>query len=337
MKVLFASSGVGLGHIVRDLHLSKHMHWADITWLTSGTALRYLEAKGVKIHEASYAMEGLNKLIEDVFEEGRLKIGPKKVLKLYNVVKGNAKKLKELVDLDHFDGIIADEFWELLLMERSKARIAFITDFINFKPQKGSILQNILIPYVNRALHKNLNEFNARIYVGLGPITDEEFEFYGQLFTHEGDFELLGEEFVLINLGGTFAGKILLNKALPLLKRLGFKTKVIGPSEYFIPNPLSYIASSKLVISMAGYSSLIELSRFRKRGIIVPLGGDFEHMDNAEAFKDRPGYRIIPCDRLHEGLLARAIKEVLGEEPTPPEFKDGAERISERLKKLLEG
>lgn len=335
--MLFTSSGVGLGHIVRDFHLSKYMHWANITWITSGMALKYLEAKRVRIHEASYMIKGLDKLVEDMFKEGRLKLEFRNVFKLYNTVKENAKKLQELLNFDDFNGIIADEFWELLLMRRPNVKIVFITDFLNFKPQEGSILQNFLIPYVNRALYRNFKEFDGRIYVGLRPISTREFEFYGQLFTHEKEFKYMeGGEFILINLGGTFAGKVLLDKALPLLEKLGFNVKVIGPSGYFTPNPLSYIASSKLVICMAGYSSLIELSRFKKRGIIIPLAGDFEHMDNAEVFKDKAGYRIIPCDKLEERSLAQSIKEVLNEEPKPPEFRDGVESISKRLKLLLE-
>lgn len=44
-------------------------------------------------------------------------------------VKRNSIRLKELVNMDNFDGIMADEFWELLLLEKPATKITFITDF----------------------------------------------------------------------------------------------------------------------------------------------------------------------------------------------------------------
>lgn len=75
MKVLFTSSEVGLGHITRDFHLTQHMPWAEITWVTSGLALRYLEERGADIHQASYVRQDLSRYVEALFEGGVLKPG----------------------------------------------------------------------------------------------------------------------------------------------------------------------------------------------------------------------------------------------------------------------
>ncbi|MEM0162490.1 MAG: glycosyltransferase [Thermoproteota archaeon] len=340
MKILFASSSVGLGHIVRDVRLSNYMHWANITWITSGIALKYLEAKKVKIHEASYSLDGLDKIVEEMFKGGVLKISPNKLLKLYNMVKKNSIRLNELVNLDDFDGVVADEFWELLFLERPMTKNVFITDFLKFKPQTNSITQILLLPYVNKALHQKLKDFGAKIYVGLRPISTREFDFYGQIFTHEANEDCTErktdeEDFILINLGGTSAGYNLLSKATPILNKLKLNVKVIGSSKHFTSNPLPYICRSKLIISMAGYSSLIELSRFKKKGIIVPLAGDFEQEDNARVFYDRPGYRILSFGKI-EKLLERYILEIFNENPNPPIFNDGSEKISERLRLVFQ-
>lgn len=336
MKVLFASSGIGLGHVVRDFYLSSFMNWADITWITSGAALKYLEARKVKIHEVAYNLERLDKIIEGMFENGTLRVKLNEIKELYDTVKKNSVKLKELVNLDDFGGIVADEFWEFLLLEKPDTKIAFLTDFLRFKPQLSSITQLLLIPSVKKALHKKLSEFDARIYVGLKPVLAGGFEFYGQVFTHEGEANCTEEEnSVLINIGGTFAGYSLLSRTLPILNKLKLNFKIIGSSHYFTPNPLYYICSSKLIISMAGYSSLIELSRFKKRGIIVPLSGDFEQTDNAEVFKNRQGYRILPFNKVKEELLERYVQEVLEEDPKPPMFKDGSKKISEKLRYIF--
>ncbi|NHV06608.1 MAG: hypothetical protein HA495_04635 [Thaumarchaeota archaeon] len=333
MKVLFASSGIGLGHIARDFYLSSYMHWANISWITSGVALKYLEARNARIHEAAYSLERLDKIIEDMFENGILKVSLDKILKLYNTIKNNSIKLKELVNLDDFDSIVADEFWELLLLEKPATKVTFITDFLNFKPQINSIAQPLLLPHVNKVLHRKLKDFETIIYIGLEPISVEELEFYGQIFTHGIlDCNCTDEkDFVLINLGGTSAGYPLLNKVLPILDKLKLNVRVIGSAKHFTPNPLYYVCCSKLVISMAGYSSLIELSRFKKRGIIVPLSGHFEQENNAKVFYGRPGYRVLNFGEI-ERFLERYVIEIFDEDPDPPTFKDGSKEISERLK-----
>ncbi len=335
MRLLFLSSSVGLGHIVRDVYLSRFIGWANVTWITSGISLKYLEARKVKIHPVSYDLEGLDRAVEDLFYDGRLKIGIDGVKGLYHIVKRNAYRLAAAVDFDDYDGLVADEFWEILLMDNPSVKSIFITDFLRFKPNKSSVLQLLIIPYLNRSIYGRLRRFSARIYCGLKALHNQEFEFYGQIFTH--DYEPRGhvKDSVLINLGGTSVGKPLLRRILPALRDLGLKFKVIGSPKYFDPNPLNQIFSSNLIICMAGYSSLIEISRFRKRAIIIPLAGDFEHIDNAEVFRGKSGYRIIPSDKLERRSLIDSIENVLKENPEPPIFKDGSEMISERIKSIL--
>lgn len=140
----------------------------------------------------------------------------------------------------------------------------------------------------------------------------------------------------IVSIGGTLAGAVLLDKVAPALRALGIDYKILGPPPNFVPNPLDYIASSDLVVTLGGYSTLIEVARYRKRAVVTPLGGDFEQRDNAEVFKGRDGYRVIPLNEVNEELLQRYVKEVLEETPDPPRFTDGAREIASRIRELAE-
>lgn len=302
--------------------------------MTTGTALRYLQVKGVEIHPASYRLESINNVMGSLFRGGMLRLRIGKLLGLYDLVKRNSRALRTAVEWEKYGGVVADEFWELLLA-RPDIPGAFITDFSRFGTQQGSLSQRLVVPYVNMRLRAALEAFDSRIYVGLAPRVGEEFEFYGQLFTHTDRFEVADEGFVLVNLGGTLAGRKLLEEAMPVLDEMDLAFRVIGPSEHFVADALGLVASAKVVLSLAGYGSLIEISRFGRRAIITPLGGDFEQAMNARIFSGRAGYRVLPLDRVNGRSLRRLLTEVLVEKPDPPSFSNAANRISHRLEALF--
>lgn len=91
----------------------------------------------------------------------------------------------------------------------------------------------------------------------------------------------------------------------------------MGPPPFYKSDPLTDIASSDLLITLGGYSTLIEVARFKKRAIITPLGRDFEQHGNAKLFEGRSGYRVKPLHQVDEKMLCRYVKEVLDEEPNP--------------------
>ena len=58
-KILYASSSVGLGHVTRDLHLSKYIDWGEVTWLSAGQALMYLESRKLDVLPVSHRLMDL--------------------------------------------------------------------------------------------------------------------------------------------------------------------------------------------------------------------------------------------------------------------------------------
>jgi UDP-N-acetylglucosamine:LPS N-acetylglucosamine transferase len=119
------------------------------------------------------------------------------------------------------------------------------------------------------------------------------------------------------------------------LIKLGFEVVFIGGEGHFYAYPLTYIANAKAIITLGGYSSLIELARFRKRGIIIPLGEHFEQEDNARLFMGRSGYRVLPINKIDIYSVERYLEEIIVEDPDPPRFKDAAKIISSRIQGLM--
>ncbi len=334
-KILYASSSVGLGHVTRDVHLSKYIDWGDIIWLSAGQALKYLESRNLDVLDVSHRLIDLGRALDHVFSEGYVKGSYRNLRKVYEVIKTNAGIVESEVDIEEFDLLIVDEFWELLMHRRLNIPSVFITDFIRFKPIGGSIIQRILLPFVNRWIHRRMRGFSLRIYVGFDWRDYQGFEYYGQIFTHDHEAASFDGGYILLNIGGTDVGKPILDLIHPVLEKHGLKYKTIGGSNGFTPNPINAIAGASLVITLGGYGSLLELARYGKRGIIIPLGNHFEQRDNARLFMGRSGYRVIPLEELCGEALYKAIKEVLSEEADPPIFKDASKEISMRIKSLL--
>ncbi len=335
LKILYASSSVGLGHVTRDVHLAKYLDWADIQWITAGQALRYLESRGLDILSVSHDLYELGSLLRPFFRDGWIKIDLGDMRKLYNSIQENAKKVSDAVDFDNYDIVIADEFWEILLLKDIGVKNIFITDFIRFKPIGNSLLQRIILPIINRMILSRIMSFDVRIYVGFDWRNYKGFEYYGQIYTHEEYIEPFEDDYVLVNIGGTDIGRPVRDKVVSILEDLDINYRVIGGKDFFSPNPVKTIAGARLVITLGGYGSLLELARFRKRGIIIPLGNHFEQEDNAKVFEGRRGYRVLTLDRLDKDTIAKYISEVLDEEPQPPEFRDAAGDIIARIRNML--
>jgi len=311
------------------------MPWASVTWVTGGLALRYLEERNAQIHKVSYVRQDLGRCIEALFRGGVLKPSYSALRELVKAARLNADTLKENLNLDEYDGVVADEFWDLVLYGSIPSHSVFITDFIKFKPF-SSMVQHLFLPFVNRSLSKAIRKFDLRLYVGLDPsVKHDGFEYYGQVFTHSSDPSEDRNGGAVICVGGTSAGVLLIEKASEVFRRLNLDYDILGPPPYFKSDPLTYIASSKLVITLGGYSTLIEVARFRKRAIITPLGRDFEQRDNAKVFEGRSGYRVIPLNELNEKILRRHVEETLQETPNPPKFIDASETIAARIRECI--
>ncbi len=85
-----------------------------------------------------------------------------------------------------------------------------------------------------------------------------------------------------------------------------------------VGDTLSQINAADLVVSMAGYNTLSEILRFKKRAIIVPRPGpSAEQSMRANLFAQRGLVQVLDQDRLSAQSLAGAVQESLAT-PAPP-------------------
>lgn len=324
-RALYYSSSVGLGHVTRDYRLSAELRQRgfEITWATAGPALRYLQAKGERLHPVSMKLENLGGCFERMFKGGRLSPGVGDVVSLYRCFGRNSNALKA-AGLEGYDVIVADEGWELLSLELRRPFV-FITDIEGFGGRFGR-LGSYAISRINRWFAENVKKAGLRIYVGLQSPSSGLFRFYGQLFTHTGRYpEPSDSGDPLITVGGTGVGAEFMKRALSQVK--GLRPLVPGSEGW--DEPLRAIASARALITMAGYGTLVEVSAMRKRAVIAYPENDFEQEANASLFNGRKGYRTVRLSGNDD--LGELLSEVLKEEPDPPAFTDAASRIAEEI------
>jgi len=180
MRVLYLSSSVGLGHVTRDVVLAKQLaqKGASITWVSSGAALTYLKLKGENTTPVSERLLSLGDAFELVLKMGRVSLGPASLYSIYRVMRHNSDELSSL-NLEGYDAVIADEFWELL--GRKHKHPFFITDFTRLRGRFDPFLSR-LIEKANSSLTQSLRNWRT-YYVGLRPESDPSFRYFGQIFT----------------------------------------------------------------------------------------------------------------------------------------------------------
>ncbi|MGC8661432.1 MAG: glycosyltransferase [Nitrososphaeria archaeon] len=333
MEILYISSSVGLGHVTRDyrlaLELKKRGH--RLTWVSSGIALDYLRSKRESIHPVCSELKSLGDQFEKFFVAGRLAPSVKNLAGLYRAYSHNRRKMGE-IKAEYYDAVISDEGWEFL--GNPNARTFFITDFEDFSGRFGTV-GSYLVRRLNGWYHGILARNAVNYYVGLIPPTSNVFRYFGQIFTHEGKYPASGDKnYAVITLGGTRAAAHIAEK----IRKLQLSIPTIFQSPGSSGNrfdPLPAIANASVVICMAGYGTLLEISVMKKRAIINVPFNDFEQESNAEIFRGRKGYRVVYMDR--ETDYKKAIEEVAGEEPDPPPFRDSAADLADDIETNLKG
>ena len=189
MRILFCTSSVGLGHVTRDLSVSKAMTRINpsinIEWIAAEPALSHLKLNGINPLDVSHMLASLSEFVEAAFRNGRLKLTLKLILEEYRTVMRNYHAILEHVDLHAYDLIVLDEFWEVLaspfLEEDDRPPIVFLTDFLMYpyRPDPAGSLTALIF---NRGYKRRLELVEGRLYVG-----------YPDELPHARWFMLLGE------------------------------------------------------------------------------------------------------------------------------------------------
>ncbi|MDP8003629.1 MAG: glycosyltransferase [Caldisphaera sp.] len=334
-KILYATSSIGLGHVTRDYHIKKFLNH-DVIWLTSGNALNYLKIKNEKIETISYELKNLGSYLGDkIIRNCEVKINPLNSYSFYKAVKFNSEKIKEGIDFDSYDLIVADEFWEFLLLDRlPKEKSIFITDFTRITYNKMGFFEKYVIPKLNNGLRERLNKkFSLRINLSLWD-RDKDYINLGPSFTHDfnekngrnGDSSK--NEYILINIGGTDAAKNMAEKIKERLEKNKVETIIIGSSKYFNKNPFKLMEKSEAIITLSGYGGIVETNILNKPAIFLYIDNHFEHLENAKLMENRKGYRVFSCKDLLRIDLLKTLNEITKENTEPLKLNDSAIEIS---------
>jgi len=160
-SILFISGGIGLGHVTRDLSLVAALRarrpGLRLRWLAADPARQVLHEAGEALTPESDAFAGETELAETLAGPFRLPLmNPATLLKSPRVIRGvlrmmrnqqrNRRLFTELTTRDHFDLIVGDEAFDLMLALVFKpalkpAPIAMLFDFVGLDPTSKNPLE----------------------------------------------------------------------------------------------------------------------------------------------------------------------------------------------------
>ncbi|MGC8573390.1 MAG: glycosyltransferase [Caldisphaera sp.] len=334
MKVLYASSSVGLGHITRDYHISNFIK-SKIYWLTSGNALKFIKDKKENYVEISDNLNNLGYYIGSMIKNCKVKINLFNSYKLYKAVKNNANLIKSYVNFDDYDLIIADEFWEFMFIDIPKERSVFITDFTKVSYSTKSYFERFIIPKLNNGLRDRIKrKFTLAINLSIWD-NDNEFLNLGPSFTSNFNNSINSKDnYILINIGGTNAGIAIAEKLKEKLEEK-YNVKIIGSDKYFNSNPSDLIRNAEIIISLSGYGNIIESNVLKKKTIFVYIDNHFEQIENAKIMMNRKGFRVYSCKDVLKINILHEIENLKKEKIQPLEIKDSAIKVSEIINSFL--
>ncbi len=171
MRILYAVSSIGLGHVARSRALAEALKrlkpGITVEFLAPPPANRYLEAWGWKPHPVSGSLEPISPIVDEFYERtGKGLINLRMALKEHEVARRNAELVDQYIDYDSYDAAVLDESWELLeseaFMESGVLKI-YLADFLAY-PYRPSYLAVALA--VNRFLKRRLEKMHLCLFAG---------------------------------------------------------------------------------------------------------------------------------------------------------------------------
>ncbi|MBN2323216.1 MAG: hypothetical protein JXQ30_05740 [Spirochaetes bacterium] len=186
-RILYISGSIGLGHVMRDVLIADEVRRGgdevDISWIATGPAKRFLEARGERfIPEAARyydpnqaAMEAARGETFNLFEYGS------------RAGKGwlrNIGLFEEILKTSSFDLVVADEAYEISYFY-SRTKRSFlppfveIIDFVGFEPMSNGLSERLKLWIMNRVWSKSGRNTGRRRTLFVGEPEDVPDERFG--------------------------------------------------------------------------------------------------------------------------------------------------------------
>jgi UDP:flavonoid glycosyltransferase YjiC (YdhE family) len=187
MRILWAVSSVGKGHIMRDIAIARQLQRladCELDWLVPDPGGAFMRHRGYHVLDYSGQLSGSGKAYAQVFD------GSANVFNLMRYTKADTRLHKHdfLVSKKawqdkEYDVIVGDEaFWLLTgfasRWAKKPAPFIFLTDFIGVKSLQPGMKDNLFAWYNNLKFTMSFMGPDIYIYIGeTGEIPDEKMGF----------------------------------------------------------------------------------------------------------------------------------------------------------------
>ena len=320
-RIFFFTSPIGLGHATRDIAIAE-----KLVKLGKGKEnIRFITGKHAfeLISNRSYFVSDLYKPEGFSIQSGELHHPFRWLLRYfwyYEKCKGIAEKVVKIHNNEYNDGdlIVSDEnFASIAVAEKINHKRILITDITETHFANGKFA-SMVEKKMNRSMQKMMIKCNYIIIPDFGPDVDNIVHVGPIVREVSANRNTLRKEFgfnkqtIVVSVGGTDAGKYLIEKTIEAYKRLKKKFDIdlliiSGPaiklkaycnedirSLGFVENLHEYIYASDLIISLAGRSTMDESIEYGVPGIFIPIKNHFEQEKGAK----RLGYKFDDIFRL---------------------------------------
>jgi UDP-N-acetylglucosamine--N-acetylmuramyl-(pentapeptide) pyrophosphoryl-undecaprenol N-acetylglucosamine transferase len=335
-EIIFFSSPIGLGHATRDIAIAQYL---------DRTSTKFISGEGATklFSEYGFDVEDVYRSPPFVINHGKLQNTLRWLFKYYSYYKECKTISSSIIDKEKPNLIVSDEdFASLTIGQEKRLKTVLITDILETRFASG--FSSLIEKKMNRSMREiirrcdlvilpesGLNEGNI---IRVGPIARMTSYTRDEL---RKKF-LFNKKTIVISIGGTNAGRFLIDKAIDAFKKIKFDADLVivsGPSLKidddtvrnlgFVNNLHEIIYAADLIISLAGKSTIDESKHYGTPGIFIPIKGHFEQEENAK----EAGFSFDDLFRL-ESL----ISEKINEKRTQVNF-DGAQKAAKLIKKLL--
>src|SRR5918995_5615099 len=354
--ILFFTSPIGLGHATRDIAICEE--------LKSFTKEKILVVTGRPAYDIFFN-NGYS--VENVYSPEKFDIDnlmqlhwPLKWLFKYFMYYRRCKQIATaLVNKNRDELIVSDEdFASIAVADKKNRKRIVITDLLETHFVNGMF--STIESRMNKSMQNMLRKCNHVIIPDYGDDVDN-ISYVGPVVRNlsTSDRTLLRKKLgiekrtILVSIGGTNAGRYLIEKTVSAYKNLILKMDLdllvaLGPSltklenthtdyrennhtDYrnigYVDNLHEYVCASDLVVSLAGRSTIDESRVYGTPGIFIPIKDHFEQEQNAKKL----GYTYDDISRL-ERLMREKIE--IGR-LTSPKLDNGAKIAAKIIMEMI--
>ncbi len=315
---MFFTSPIGLGHATRDIAIADRL-------AVQKNELLFVSGEGapVLIEKSGYHCLDLYRPEKFSVDNGQLQQSFRWLMAYYSYYK-KCKEIAKKIIAENPGPVISDEdFASIAIAEETGRRRVLVTDILETRFTKGAA--SLVEKKMNRSMRDMMEKCDCVIIPDVGDDRGN-LRYVGPIVRDvSADRDTLRKKFnltkktIVASVGGTDAGRYLIDKTVEAYKKLKEKLDadlvvVPGPSlklpdspDYrnlgFVENLHELIYAADLVISLAGRSTMDESIAYGTPGIFIPIKGHFEQEEGAA----RLGYK--PDDILR---LEQLIEEKIG-------------------------